>query len=436
MKKFWLFLVIMLALLILTGCQNSAQNTDGSATDDSTTLPVIEMANVWDNTIASDFARGNGTETSPFEIETVAQLAYLAQKVNSGTTYSNQYFMLVRDLDLNNIAWTPIGNGNVSFEGNFDGGGHSITNLKITEALKHTYAYSHMNSEWGLAGLFGTCQNATIKNINICKASISIGNLTEHNQTFLGILIARLDVTSNSLISNVNISNSTISTVQSTASTEPPEQDVTSFNMYIGGLIGYIQVAETATYTMDTVQGDINVDYKENFGYTNYTGSIIGYANNDSSFECSNFASYLTVQWPEQQEKNYVGAIGYTSNGDGHFQLSNAFSEIRVCSEPTSQDPYYSYETNAIIGHTGQAKNADNTVNGVYEFENLFGYVHSIEGSADFAPIHTLYLVPEHAAHTENNCEGSESLPDAHNLDSKIWNSDDFSRPVLIFKSN
>ena len=44
-------------------------------------------------------------------------IAYLAKEVNSGTDYQGKHFTLNRDWDLNNIEWTPIGNGTNSFHG-------------------------------------------------------------------------------------------------------------------------------------------------------------------------------------------------------------------------------------------------------------------------------------------------------------------------------
>lgn len=47
-------------------------------------VPVSARAetNVWDGTIASGFAGGDGTQNNPFQIETAAQLAHFAKTVN------------------------------------------------------------------------------------------------------------------------------------------------------------------------------------------------------------------------------------------------------------------------------------------------------------------------------------------------------------------
>ena len=43
-----------------------------------------ETVNVWNGSIASGFAAGDGTQGNPFQIETAAQLAYFAKTVNAG----------------------------------------------------------------------------------------------------------------------------------------------------------------------------------------------------------------------------------------------------------------------------------------------------------------------------------------------------------------
>lgn len=63
----------------------------------------------WDGTIATGYAGGTGTENDPYQIANGAQLAYLAQKVNSGTNYEGYCFVLTSNINLNMLKWTPIG---------------------------------------------------------------------------------------------------------------------------------------------------------------------------------------------------------------------------------------------------------------------------------------------------------------------------------------
>jgi len=64
---------------------------------------------VWDGSIATAFAGGTGTQIDPYIISSASQLAFLASKVNSGTNYNGNYFILTTNIDLDTIQWTPIG---------------------------------------------------------------------------------------------------------------------------------------------------------------------------------------------------------------------------------------------------------------------------------------------------------------------------------------
>lgn len=139
-------------------------------------VPVGARAetNVWDGTIASGFAGGDGTQDNPFQIETAAQLAYFAKAVNDGKWYDGEYIILKNNINLNNQEWTPIGNHSNSFRGNFDGRNHTVTGMQIS------------NSSADYVGLFGECTkfnvNSAIKNITV-KDSIICG------ENFVGAIV-------------------------------------------------------------------------------------------------------------------------------------------------------------------------------------------------------------------------------------------------------
>ena len=78
----------------------------------------------------------NRTEgQTEFTITTAAQLRGLAELVNKNEDiFSECKIKLGKDIDLNNEQWTPIGNG-YEFNGEFDGQGHTIYNLKESEQV-------------------------------------------------------------------------------------------------------------------------------------------------------------------------------------------------------------------------------------------------------------------------------------------------------------
>ncbi len=64
-------------------------------------------------------------------ITTVDELKAFRDAVNSRTSYYGQNIYLKADLNLNDEAWTPIGDADHPFRGNFEGWGHKICHLKV-----------------------------------------------------------------------------------------------------------------------------------------------------------------------------------------------------------------------------------------------------------------------------------------------------------------
>ena len=110
-------------------------------------------------------------EAGNYVIERGSELAWMAAAVNGtlpvesrATSYANKTFVLNADIDLGGNEWTPIGVKANHFNGTFDGNGHTIKGLKITELHDGTNAQ---------AALFGTISlTTTIKNVVIDDAYI------------------------------------------------------------------------------------------------------------------------------------------------------------------------------------------------------------------------------------------------------------------------
>ena len=152
--------------------KNEQPTEDENNGDDEIALLNAEnAADAWDGkdvntdwyTKAED---GTGTADKPYEINTAAQLAGLAQLVNGGTNFSGKTIKLAADIDLNNQAWTPIGNENgfdaeLAFSGTFNGDGYTVSGLNVPD----TY----------FPGLFGQIStSAAVQNL-IVKGSVTGG---------------------------------------------------------------------------------------------------------------------------------------------------------------------------------------------------------------------------------------------------------------------
>ncbi len=114
---------------------------------------------------------GEFLELAPVtEVATAADLAKLAKTVNAGVDYKDVTVTLSSDIKLTG-EWTPIGNATYAFDGIFDGAGHTISGLTVT------------NGTDGYKGLFGN-NAGTIKNVNV---SGSIGTLSAGSDNIAGI---------------------------------------------------------------------------------------------------------------------------------------------------------------------------------------------------------------------------------------------------------
>lgn len=123
-----------------------------------TMIPTASAA--WDGSSASAGLVGSGTELDPYLISSENDLAYVAKQVNDAvTTYAGEYFKLTVDLDLGGQLWAPIGQIKANyFSGNFDGDGHTISNLNVK-------TIDDSNALYG--GVFGRVLDGTIKNLTV-----------------------------------------------------------------------------------------------------------------------------------------------------------------------------------------------------------------------------------------------------------------------------
>ena len=97
---------------------------------------------------------GSGTIAEPYEIDSTEDLKTLATIANSGnTTYNNRdvWYKLTGSIDLNNEEWTPIGkNSSCAFQANFDGGEHTVSNLKITGTNSYCGLFGYVYGDYSI----------------------------------------------------------------------------------------------------------------------------------------------------------------------------------------------------------------------------------------------------------------------------------------------
>lgn len=105
---------------------------------------------------------GSGTQVAPYQIGSGAELAWLANAVNNASGVTKLYVELTDDIDLGGQPWTPIGKDSHEFSGVFDGKGHVVEGLKVSNVAD--------------AGLFGVAKGAAIKNLVVRGSVTGTGN--------------------------------------------------------------------------------------------------------------------------------------------------------------------------------------------------------------------------------------------------------------------
>lgn len=128
-----------------------------NVTKNETISVTLTPSAAWDGA-GQEQPDGSGTQTDPYQIGSGAELAWLADKVNNASSGTKFYVVLTDDIDLGNQPWTPIGRDFHEFSGVFDGKGHVVEGLKVSNAAD--------------AGLFGVAKGAVIKNL-VVRGSVT-----------------------------------------------------------------------------------------------------------------------------------------------------------------------------------------------------------------------------------------------------------------------
>ena len=221
--------------------------------------------------------RDGSTAAKAFRITTPAGLDLLAQKVNSGTSYSDRYFELGADIAYDKTVennYTPIGNESNTFKGHFDGKGHTVSGINVN--LPST----------DYVGLFASVSYATIQNLTLANSTICGGK-------YVGGIVGSGGST-NTTIQNCHVGS-----------------DVTvSGTDYVGGIVGHYATVRGCTGAA-TVTGTGNI-----------VGGITGTANYGVIENCLVYGG--TVNGTN------AGAIAGTNNNSMGTLTNNHYTRVML----------------------------------------------------------------------------------------------------------
>ena len=218
---------------------------------------------IWDGSVSTQWYYAD-PNAKTFYISKASELAGISQLVRDGvTSFACQTIVLQRDINLAGIEWTCIGTEARAFQGSFNGGGHAIIGLSLTNTA----------NDADYRGFFGYAIYGSIGNFAI-KGSVA-------GDEYVGGVAGCID--------SVHLYN-IYSEVSMTRATDD----------YLGGICGYATsraYIEHCTQNARVTSGDCDP----------YRGGIAGCGNGVIRY-CKNMQT-VDCDW------NYVGGIAGQSDG-------------------------------------------------------------------------------------------------------------------------
>ena len=257
----------------------------------------------WDGSVEDPVVDGDNVT-----INNAAQLAGLARDVNSGNTYSGKTVTLTADLNLDNKPWIPIGNlvayPGQSFNGTFDGGNHTIYNLKCDGDYVGTHEVS---------GLFGSTVGP-IRNVTVKGAEITSNH-------FAAVIVAYFSTSTPLVIENCHAINCNVTSTPQQINGNWDDGDK------VGGIIGYFASATSFTVkncTVDNCNISAFRDCGGVFGAGTWTTDI-----SDNRVTNSTIIANQEGYAPYSKDFN-VGAICGRKTGGDNLGDNNTYENVIV----------------------------------------------------------------------------------------------------------
>jgi hypothetical protein len=280
---------------------------------------------------SSPFAGGNGTPGSPWQIETVEQLAEIRNNLGG-------YYVLNADIDLSSYGnFDPIGTFepasevqedaespklDLAFTGIFDGNGHKISNVVIVEPTKQG------------VGLFGCVagDNGAVKNLVVEHITITAKNETGTEALLIGGIIGY--AASANLVEHITLQGTNTITGSTTGG-----------NIMVGGIVG----GGFGDIKYCSANADIILTGPAG------TGGVLAGAMEDGSFVSCNAKGSVTVTGGSG---NMVGIGGLAACGQNAREITDCTADVTITINST-QDCIM---IGGLLGYTGRYAPDDPTV--------------------------------------------------------------------------
>ena len=224
---------------------------------------------------------------------------YSAQDLDNMREILNGDYILMEDIDLDGILWTPIGTSAKPFAGTFDGNGYSIKNLSVDQPSQSYVGFIGYN-------------NGTVKNLGLVDAKIAGGNYTGGLVGHNAGMIAGSSVSGDSSVSGNQYSGGLIGYNAGTLRRSYATSNV-SGSMYVGGLAG--GMAGTGLAEQCYATGNVSAA-------SSFVGGFVGYAvGNGANSVIKNCFSTGNVSG--SYSGGFLGHAGSSPRIENCYSLSN-----------------------------------------------------------------------------------------------------------------
>ncbi len=342
------------------------------------------------NVFLDDFAGGIGVDGDPWLISNPRQMVKIKDKLKAGET---KYFKLIDDIDMAGVSWVSLNNsGSFNKYINLDGDNHTISNLTCNSG-----SYPSL-----IGVLYGTVSNLTIDHATISSSA----SVNQHAGVLAGYIGATNHLSVNCLVSNVTISNSTVSVEGASrragglaafvSQVEAPAaitisnvtvktSSVTAKYLNAGGLVA--EVTGVATFSDCHVQGT-GVTISEQSKNDVSAGGLIGIVSSAATF------SGCTVEKASPSTPTSINAPAYVSANSKYVYLGGlvgrvddvaatfndcSVSNVSVSLKGTAANNNFRY-TGGVMGYIGKSVSVGNTIGCSVISPTISGAVHYTGG--------------------------------------------------------
>ena len=301
------------------------------------------------NSINTKFEKGSGTKENPYLIYNAEDM----KKIAAIPTEQN-YYKLMNDIDYNNEHYYMIGTSKNQFSGAFEGGAHTLKNIKIFGK--------------NAIGLIGTSKNSLIQGLNVENIYVTgntrLGAVT--GQSFSGV-ISEINVTGTIESIQKNDSDQTlvggiVGTTESSNSII--KNSISNMNVigkqFVGGIVGYNAGGQVSGIVEGgTITG---TSYVYAVGYK-YRGTIKGFVNSKINIKSADPSTWLGGT---EFSESYYNNLQYY----GNLKLnSNVVVETPYSGDIDASGYYFDYNndgTDIIVVKANNSPQSSTTGNVVY----------------------------------------------------------------------